>query len=71
MNNKKAKSCRKAVRNMSRDPRDVQTVEPAPGRNMHIIGMNAGFLGDRILTKNCGRALYKSLKRAVLRGAVA
>lgn len=72
MNNKKAKSCRKAVRNMGRDPRDAAIMQVKGYMVGAFLGRpGAPFLGQRILAKTCGRHLLKSLKRAVLRGAVA
>lgn len=72
MNAKKVKSLRKAIRARGLHPRAVETVEPAPGRHIgglaNFIGKNAGFLGQRILTKDCGRAYYQAAKRAVKRG---
>lgn len=72
MNAQKAKSIRKAVRNMSRHPREVELASGDKPYFMSAFGKGPGyhFLGQRILTKTCGRGLYKSLKRAVVRREV-
>ena len=70
MNAKKLKSLRKDLRTSGSPAGHVVTVEPAPGRNMSLVGIfvrNAGFAGQRILHRTCGRAIYQAAKRAIKR----
>lgn len=63
MNARKAKATRKAVREMRRDPREVVLTN---NQNFNLLSFS---LPERVLRRNCGRALYKALKREVRSGA--
>lgn len=75
MSTKQFKSMRRAVRAVGFHPRDVKLVDVKPvfirGISLFPPAPGAIFLGQRIIQPNCGRGLYKKLKKAERRGELA
>jgi hypothetical protein len=74
MSHIQSKIARRAVRAIGKHPRDVQTVLTKPTRIWATItpgvGPSAIFLGQRTLAADCGRAVYRTLKKAGRKGMV-
>lgn len=72
MSHKKAKSQRRAVRAIAKHPREVKLVHEGP---FHIPSFPAGIgpgclFYPRQLVASCGRAVYRTLKKAERKGLV-
>jgi hypothetical protein len=72
MNGRKSKAFRRAVRNIGKHPREIKT---KPAKPTFIPPMMPGkpgatFLGERHLVLSCGRAVYRTLKKADRKGLI-